>query len=231
LAEPQPPIPAIREAIALIRHWLGGGAGFEGEIYHLPPHSRALYPLPAQMPSFLIGTWGRKLAALAGEIADEVKVGGSANPDIVPYIANFIAEGERAAGRTVGNVGVVMGAVSVIDDDRNAARRAAKRAVALYLPVVAPLDLTVHIDPELLTRVRQYNEAKQYDDAARLISDELLERFAFAGDADDIIRQCERLFAAGARRIEFGTPHGIDHAETGIRLLGERVIPALRHHS
>ena len=40
------------------------------------------------------------------------------------------------------------------------------------------------------------------------------------------IRQAEALFAAGARRVEFGTPHGLD-PEEGIRLLGERVLPAL----
>ena len=39
--------------------------------------------------------------------------------------------------------------------------------------------------------------------AARLISDDLLDRFAFAGDADDIIRQAEALYAAGASRVEF----------------------------
>jgi len=42
-------------------------------------------------------------------------------------------------------VGVVIGAVSVIDEDRAAARAAARQTVALYLPVVAPLDPTVAV--------------------------------------------------------------------------------------
>jgi 5,10-methylenetetrahydromethanopterin reductase len=68
----------------------------------------------------------------------------------------------------------------------------------------------------------------QHDDAAaaRLISDDLLECFAFAGNAADITRQAEALFAAGATRIEFGTPHGLP-PQNGIRLLGEQVIPHL----
>jgi 5,10-methylenetetrahydromethanopterin reductase len=32
------------------------------------------------------------------------------------------------------------------------------------------------------------------------------------------------LIDAGARRVEFGSPHGLD-AEEGVRLLGERVLP------
>jgi 5,10-methylenetetrahydromethanopterin reductase len=35
------------------------------------------------------------------------------------------------------------------------------------------------------------------------------------------------LFEAGATRIEFGTPHGLSE-ESGMRLLGEMVLPALR---
>jgi 5,10-methylenetetrahydromethanopterin reductase len=158
------------------------------------------------------------LCALAGEIADEVKVGGSANPDLIPVIRGYIGNDR---------VGVCLGAVTVIDEDGAQARRAARRAAALYLPVVAPLDPTVSIEPELIARLKFQVEANDLDAAARLISDDLLDRFAFAGSPDDVIRQCERLFAAGASRIEFGTPHGLPSAK-GIRLLGERVMPALR---
>ncbi len=66
-----------------------------------------------------------------------------------------------------------------------------------------------------------------WDAAARLISDDLLDRFAFSGSADDLIEHANRLFEAGANRIEFGTPHGLE-PENGIRLLGQQVIPALR---
>jgi 5,10-methylenetetrahydromethanopterin reductase len=55
----------------------------------------------------------------------------------------------------------------------------------------------------------------------------MLEKFAFAGSPADLIRQAETLFAAGAARVEFGTPHGLP-PEHGIRLLGEKVLPALK---
>lgn len=227
IREPEKPIQAIRETIEIVRRLLSGQGGYEGEVYHIAPHVRAPYPLPDALPPVMIGTWGRKLCGLAGELADEVKVGGSANPDLVPVIAGYIAEGERRAGRKTGTVGVAFGAVSVVDDDREAARARARRAVALYLPVVAPLDVTVKVEPELIERLRQHANEGAWDDAARLISDDLLERFAFAGNADDLIRQAEGLFAAGATRIEFGTPHGLT-SEAGIRLLGERVLPELK---
>jgi 5,10-methylenetetrahydromethanopterin reductase len=228
LREPERPVRAIRETVDILRYLLSGDTGgYDGQVFRLAPHVRAPYPLPTRLPPVLIGTWGRHLAALAGAIADEVKVGGSANPDLVPVMAGYVAAGERDAGRAPGTVGLVFGAVTVVADDRAAARARARRSVALYLPVVAALDPTLQVAPDLIARLRLHARQQAWDDAAGLIADDLLDRFAFAGDARDVIGQAERLFAAGARRVEFGTPHGL-RAETGIRLLGETVLPALK---
>jgi 5,10-methylenetetrahydromethanopterin reductase len=71
-------------------------------------------------------------------------------------------------------------------------------------------------------------DAGSDDEAAALVPDDLLDRFAFSGTPAQIAAQAEALFAAGVTRIEFGTPHGFTD-EGGIRLLGERVLPALRY--
>lgn len=219
ITEAKKPIQAIREAVDVVRYLLEGKTGgYEGEVYRLAAHVRAPYALPGEQVPILIGTWGRALCAAAGEIADEVKVGGTANPELMPVIRLYIGN-ER--------VGICAGAVTVVDDDRDLARATARKAVAMYLPVVAPLDPTVTVEPELIERLKAVVERGDEAEAAGMISDELLERFAFAGNTADIVRQAERLFAAGASRIEFGTPHGLPSAE-GIRLLGEQVIPALR---
>lgn len=224
-----PPVLAIREAIEVVQYMLSGkDGGYAGQIFQIASHVKATYPLPTEKIPVMIGTWGKKLSGVAGELADEVKIGGSANPDVIPVIADYIAAGEIRAGRAVGTVKVAIGAVTVVDADRNAARMAARRSVALYLPVVAGLDSTVTVDPELMQRIQAYVNQGEHDAAAGLISDDLLERFAFAGNPADIINHCERLFAAGASRIEFGTPHGLTNPETGIRLIGEQVIPALK---
>jgi 5,10-methylenetetrahydromethanopterin reductase len=99
--------------------------------------------------------------------------------------------------------------------------------VALYLPVVAELDPTLELDPELLGGIRA--AAARYDFAAAgaFISDELLRCFAFAGTPAEVAAHAAALLAAGAGRVEFGTPHGL-RPEEGLRLLGEQVVPAVR---
>lgn len=228
IPEKTPAVQAIRETIDIVRYLLSGAAGgYTGSIFHLSENVRAPYPLPTAPVPLMIGTWGAQMCALAGEIADEVKVGGSANPALVPVIQSYIENGERRAGRKARTVGVVMGAVTVIDDDREQARAVARRSVALYLPVVATLDPTLQVEAALIDRLRALADRHDYDAAASLIPDDLLDRFAFSGTPADLIQQAEALFAAGCQRIEFGTPHGIS-AITGIRLLGEKVLPALR---
>lgn len=229
ISEPDKPIRAIREAAEIIRQLLRGeSAGYDGAVYQIAEHVRAPYPLPEAPDSIplLIGTWGKKLCAVAGEIADEVKIGGSANPDVVPVIRDYIADGEQVAGREPGTVGVCVGAVSVVADDREQARALARREVALYLPIVAKLDPTIEIAPDLIARLHSAVNAHDMDGAAALISDDLLDRFAFSGNAGDLVTQAERLFDGGATRVEFGTPHGLK-SEDGIRIIGEQVLPAL----
>jgi 5,10-methylenetetrahydromethanopterin reductase len=147
----------------------------------------------------LVGGWGRRMVALAGEIAQELKVGGSANPELVPVMREWLG-GSRT--------GIVLGAVTVVDEDGNAARARARAAVQHYFELVAPFDPTI---------------AGPLD----RISDELLDRFTFAGTPEDVARHVDQVFAAGASRVEFGAPFGLDH-ERGLRLLGERVIPLAR---
>jgi 5,10-methylenetetrahydromethanopterin reductase len=222
------PIQSIRETVDIVRRLLAGeGGGYKGQVFQIAEHVTTPYPLPTEPIPIMIGSWGAKLCALAGEIANEVKVGGSSNPDIIPVVKGYIGEGVNRAGHIIGSVGVVMGAVTVVDDDREQARQAARRATLLYLPVVIPLDPTLHTDPELIERLRDHANHQEFDAGARLISDELLDRFAFSGNAADIIRLAEALFDAGASRIEFGTPHGII-PEAGIRILGEKVVPVLK---
>lgn len=228
ITELRPPLTAIRESIeATLRLLAGDNRGYAGKVFRLEPGVRLPYPVLRPRIPILVGTWGERLAAVAGELADEVKIGGCANPAMVPLMQHWIAVGERAAGRAEGSVGVVVGAVCLVHEDGRFAKQRVKRDLALYLPAVAGLDQTVQIDPELLRRIEMLVESQQVEQAAALISDDLLATFAFAGTPDEIVAHAQSIYDAGASRVEFGTPHGEPPAN-GIRLLGTRVLPGLR---
>ncbi|HEX4679689.1 MAG TPA: LLM class flavin-dependent oxidoreductase [Gaiellaceae bacterium] len=195
------PLTAIREAWEVVRRLLAGDdSGFDGERFSLQPGNTLAYePVRREVP-LLVGTWSPRLTAFAGEHAAELKLGGCANPAMVRLARERLGSSETR---------IVVGAVTVVDEDDAAARALARDEVALYLPVVAGHDPTVDVDLD-----------------APEISDEVLDLFAFAGSPERIAEHAEALFAAGADRVEFGTPHGIDERR-GVELLGARVLPRL----
>ncbi|GAA5176164.1 hypothetical protein GCM10023321_83850 [Pseudonocardia eucalypti] len=221
------PVRAVREAIEMVRSLLAGDArGYAGEVFRLEPGVRLRYPVRRAEVPVLVGAWGPGMAAMAGRVAGELKVGGTANPAMVGVLRDRIAVGAAAAGRRAEDVGLVVGAVTVVDEDRAAARARARAEVAMYLGVVAGLDPTVTVPPALLDEVNRRVAAHDHAGAGALVPDELLDRFAFAGTPEDVAGQVRKLVDAGVSRVEFGTPHGLDDAR-GIDLLGRRVLPLL----
>ena len=226
VASPRP-ITALREAVDIVRRLLAGDAsGVEGNVFSLAPGARLHFPTERPNVPVVIGTWGTRTAELAGEIADEVKIGASANPAMVRHLRPAIDAGAARVQRPPEHVGICVGTPTVIDADRDAARALARRIVSAYLPVVAGLDPTMD-DPEWLAHIQSLAARGDYAGVAASTSDAMLDRFVLAGDWNDIIRQVGALADAGATRVEFGNPHGLDEA-AGVRLLGERVLPHFR---
>jgi 5,10-methylenetetrahydromethanopterin reductase len=222
------PLAHLRDTAAIVRALLSGDdSGYDGEAYQLAPGVRLRYPLPARVPPLLLGAWGSRTVALAGEIADEVKVGGTASPVVVRIIRERTAVGCRAAGRSVEDVRVVVGAVTVVDEDGAVARRRARTEVAQYLAVVADLDPAGALPAGLGDRVRGRLAVGDDVAAGALIPDAVLDRFAFSGTSEHVAALAHAVLEAGAGRVDFGTPHGLSD-QVGIELLGTRVLPMLR---
>jgi 5,10-methylenetetrahydromethanopterin reductase len=226
IAQPRP-LAHLAEAAAVVRALLAGETdGVAGRVFRLEPGVALRYERFRPRVPLLVGAWGPQTLALAGRIADEVKVGGAANPDVVPVVRERIAAGAAAAGRAGHDVGIVVGAVSVVDEDGAAARALARSEVAMYLAVVADLDPTAEVPADVLKAVKAHVAAGDHAAAGRAIPDDVLDRYAFAGTPDQIAAQVDRLFAAGAVRVELGTPHGLT-PQHGIELIGTRVLPLL----
>jgi 5,10-methylenetetrahydromethanopterin reductase len=213
------PVTAISETWEIVRRLLAGDdSGFAGRRFSLPQGQKLRFPVLRDQVPLLIGTWAPRLSAFAGEEAQELKVGGSANPDVVPLMRAQIGNSD---------VRIVLGAVTVVDEDGKASRTIARREVAMYLAVVAELDPTLSLDPELVARIKALVAAGDDDGAGAQIPDDVLDRFAFAGTPEQIAAHAEAVFDAGAGRIDFGTPHG-DPELRGVELLCTKVLPRLR---
>ena len=191
------PLTALRETVEIVTKLLAGDpSGVTGRRFRLEPGTVLAYRPERQRVPILIGTWGRLTTAWAGTVADELKLGGSANPDLIPVVRGWLGNPD---------VTIVAGCVTVVDEDGNWARERARAAVAPYLEVVARLDPTLELRPG---------------------QEPPLDRFAIAGTPEEVARRVQELWAAGAGRVELGTPQGRT-TRAGIELICSRVLPLL----
>lgn len=196
--EERRPLAALPEAVEIVTKLLAGDdSGVAGERFRLEPGTTLAYARRRPRVPLMIGTWGPRTAAWAGTVADELKVGGSANPDLVPLVRDWLG-----SGRTK----IVLGAVTVVDEDGAWARARAREAVAPYLEVVAKHDPTLELRPG--------QEAP-------------LDRFAIAGTPEEVAARVRELWQAGCARVELGTPQGRT-TRGGVELICDRVLPLLR---
>jgi 5,10-methylenetetrahydromethanopterin reductase len=175
----------------------GDRSGFEGKRFRLAPGTGFRYEPRRRSVPLMLGTWRPRTAAFAGLVAQEVKIGGTANPDLVRLMRRWIGNDD---------VAIVVGAVTVVDDEGDLARERARKEVALYLDVVGGRDPTLELGPGEPTP---------------------LDRFTIAGTPEEVATQARSLYDAGATRVEFGTPQGLT-TPGGVDLLARRVLPLLR---
>ena len=224
---PQRPVTALREAFGCIRHLLTQSSDpYVGQVFSLAGGEALRWQIARPDVPFLLGTWGEQTLTACATHITEVKLGGTANPAAVSQMRGVLESSATQSRLGVDAIGLVVGAVTVVDTDGKAARDLARREAALYLPVIAELDRSLDIEPELMARIRAASDVYDFKRAGSYISDDLLRRVAFAGTPEQVADQAAALFEAEAQRVEFGTPHGLTTAE-GLRLLGERVLPAL----
>ena len=116
--EEERPLAALREAVAIVRALLAGDeSGLQGERFVLEAGTVLAYPRRRESVPLMIGTWGPSTARWAGTVADELKVGGSANPDVVPVVRGWLEDPD---------VKIVLGCVTVVDEDGDWARGRAR---------------------------------------------------------------------------------------------------------
>lgn len=231
-------IAQMREAVEVVDYLFRKDTqGYSGQKFNIQPGFQVSYPTPNNIP-LVIGAYGPKMLALAGELktVKAVKLGGTANPEMVQVAKERMAIGAQRVNRDLSDMGIVLGTITIVDRDGKKALEYAKRLAVPYIDVVGELDPIVMEDVHLRKAVQQIKEAKRdgnIDQAVKAISDELAHLFIVAGTPDQVTEQVVGIIRAGGS-FEFGMPHAIEgdksvEAEVeGIRLLGKEVLPAIQ---
>ena len=224
---PPPPVVRTREGVLAIRALLDGGspADVDGTAEGWDPSLRLhdAHPTP-----IYIGAMGPKMLALTGRVAD------GALPLCLPPrhvygVMDQIGAAAEQAGRDIDDMDIAACVWVSIADDRDEARWLLARHIALYSGSLSTAALEANgLDPEEFARCQAMVSDGRLDDAIRfaLGTDTMLD-LGIVGGPSDVVEQCGALIDAGVKHVSFGPPMGPD-TDASLRILGEKVLPALR---
>ena len=225
---PVRPLRMLREALALMQHvFTGQRAAYDGDFFKVTPDMYLQFaPVQRDIPLF-IGSWGPRMAELAGEIACGLKADCTSNPAYLRSLIARVHAGAARAGRDATQLEVTVGPLCSIARERERPRREMRRFLALYLPYLEPMTSAVGITPAQTAAAAQAMARGDLEAVDRLVSDVALDAFSLTGTPADVIPQIEALIAAGATHIAFGPPLGPDFY-AALELIGSRVLPYFR---
>ncbi len=218
---------AVREMIDVSRAVLAGER-ITGAIGKAELADAYLYHPADPPPPIWLAASGPKTLELAGEVADGAIVLAGLFAAGIEFALDCIDRGQRAApeARRQAFEACVFMYGSVDEDVPRAI--AAARPIAAWFPQTAPHYCRLAgMDEELVSAVRtRYGggEFQEAGDAASLISDELVQQFALAGDRGMATAKVEMLMAQGVRNVAI-FPLGERRMES-VREFARGVLPA-----
>lgn len=221
------PLAAMEEAFRIVRGLLRGEPGVDGVVY--PSRADATLdfePVRRDVPLYA-GAVNRRMLQLSGRLVDGVELGAITSPGYARWAWEQVAAGAREAGRDPATLDLASPVLISVGTDRGAARDATRRVLAYYLWRVEGVVVdTSGADPEHVAAVRAAVEAEGPDAAARVVTDELVDVFAAAGEPDEVTERLGAWIDAGLRGVLGWHVLGPDPV-VGLELFARRVVPAL----
>lgn len=200
------PALAIKEAILLIRELLAGKTvNFEGEIIRFR-NGRLNFNPRADIP-IIVASRGDRVLQVAGEVADGAMIATYAEPVGLRHALSMVEQGAQRAGRELSDLRIISRVDACIHPDRQAAIEAVKPMVGVFLWTSYPdrtfvelVGLEVPAELEAIIAKRDYNLMKEN---THLIPDSFVDKFCWAGTAEDVADKVTAVAQMGIHDITF----------------------------
>jgi len=182
-------------------------------------------PLRPDPPVHVAG-FGDELLRLAGEVADGAMPMATPPESVAPLVASVHA-GAEAAGRNPNELEIVACAWLSLSHDGRSAGDPLRSMIATFAPYLEDHALeAAGLNRSDLEPLRALVDAGRLDEASAAVTPPMF-ALGLTGEPDEVTERIAALGDAGVTHVSLGGPLGPDPHEA-IRLLGERLLPALR---
>lgn len=228
------PITALKEAGEICSRLLQGErVVYEGEIFRLPaPGAQLRFPLARPGVPIYFGTMGPRTLRRVAPVADGIKFSVFANPDFAKRCIGHLKDALAQAGRSIDNLDISCYIIFSVDQDRDAARRAAKPLVAHYIRQIpdtiryeyAGLDVTRM--QTLQSELRIAFMADKFQDAIETLPDDIVDALAVTGTPEECIEDLRAYASAGIKTPVLYQALGSDRI-AAIDIIADSIRPNL----
>jgi probable F420-dependent oxidoreductase len=186
-----------------------------------------------QAPPVWVAGYGPKVLRAAGRFADGIILQ-FADPHLIKWCLGFVREGAEQSGRDFSRIRVMSAAPAWISEDVRTAREKVRWFPALVSNHV--VDLISRYNPEELPEelTAYVRDRKGYDylhhaevgsSNAEFVSDDIVDRFALVGPAEEHIRRLKELSRIGVTQFNIYLMSGDE--ESQLEAYGRLVLPGL----
>lgn len=182
-------------------------------------------PLRPDPPIHVAG-FGSDLLKLAGEIGDGAMPMATPPESVGPLVADIRA-GAEAAGRDPAGLETIACAWLSLSHDGRETEEPLRPMIATFAPHLEERALaSIGLTRADLAPLRALVETGRLDDAAAAVTSPMF-KLAITGAPENVVERLAALGELGVTHVSLGGALGPDPRDA-IRLLGERVLPALR---
>ncbi len=224
---------AVREAYTMIRMLLAGSeVSIEGKI--ISAYGARLQFTPSRPVPLWVATRGDLTLQSSGEYADAVMIATNAAPQGICAAIELIKQGAQKAGRTLENMRLMCRVDTCIHPDWQKAYEGTRTMIARILAMSYPDRNFVNRAglevPKEMEELYAQKDLDQIPRAARMVPDEFVSAFCWAGTPEMVAEQAVSVANASGLR-EFGfwllLAPGQSRSDA-VRLLANDVIPLIR---
>jgi 5,10-methylenetetrahydromethanopterin reductase len=185
------PLSRLKEAIHVMRTFLAEGAiTFEGDFFKYNGLYTFARPVQDHIPIKMGAMKGPRSFQAAGELTEGVHHALSYSREAYDYMAENVRIGAEKAGRDWQALDIGAWVVTVVSDDSEAAKRAARILVAFYVSSMPGEQLARHgIDAAELAPVVEALGAGDIAKAVELFKPEYAEKLSIAGTPEECVEK------------------------------------------
>jgi 5,10-methylenetetrahydromethanopterin reductase len=240
--EGRKPLSRLREALHVMRTFLDEGKiDFEGDFFHYSGLFTAARPAQERIPILMGGMKGPRSFRTAGELADGLHQALGYSREAYDYQVDNMREGAEKAGRSFDDLDVGAWVVTVVSDDADAAKHAARLLCAFYISSMPAEQLARHgIDAAELKPVVDALGAGDIKGAYEAFTPDYVEKLSLSGTPEEVVEKIKAdIEPAGVNHmiLALSDPHlvkfftqedvqGVPDINGQLKLVAERVMPA-----